>query len=342
MTWLQRPLAGLFCRPLNWQSFDCQFFFLLAAAWCGLASSPVLAAPQITPLQRLDFGVLAVRSNAATSALTLSPQGLTSYDSAFVAITAAVPGRYRLTGYPAFTDITVSMSAGPINLANGTPGESLFVSTAITRPLVLRTDVNGQVDFDLGATLTTSGSNILYLDGVYIGHPGLTLNFLVAGQPQFTNHQIDVDLVLRTSLALAEVQKLSFGKLAVFSSATDQASLKLDPDGQTTITNAGAAKIVRFGNETPATFKVTTGAAYAPVSITLPAGTVYLTHQSQSPSIARLLATNFVSLPTSANAKLDASGALEFRLGATLRTELTANPYQDGLYTGSYLLDVEY
>ncbi|MDP2787756.1 MAG: DUF4402 domain-containing protein [Pseudomonadota bacterium] len=310
--------------------------------WLGLASSSAFAAPQIVMLQRLDFGVLAIRANAVASALTLSPLGATSYGSAFVSIAAAVPGRYRLTGYPAFTDISVSMSASPINLASGVLGETLTVSTAVTNPLVLHTDVNGQVDFNLGATLTTSGSSVLYPDGVYVGHPGLTLNFNVAGVPQFTNHQIDVDVVLRTSLVLTEMEQLSFGKLAVFSSATDQATLKLEPNRQVTIVNAGSAKIVRFGNETPGVFKVTTGAAYAPVTITLPATTIYLTHQSLSPDVARLLATDFVSLPTSANAKLDANGTMEFRLGATLRTEQTAKRYQDGLYSGSYLLDVEY
>jgi hypothetical protein len=52
--------------------------------------------------------------------------------------------------------------------------------------------------------------------------------------------------------------------------------------------------------------------------------------------------TDFVSQPLSANAKLDANGALEFRVGATLRTEQIAKRYQDGLYTGSFLIDVEY
>jgi hypothetical protein len=216
------------------------------------------------------------------------------------------------------------------------------VATSVTNPLLLHTDVNGQVDFNLGATLSTSGSSVLYPDGVYVGHPGLTLNFTEAGMPQFTNHQIDVDVVLRTTLVLTQNEKLTFGKLVVFSSATDQASLKLETNGQVTIANAGSAKIVRFGNETPAVIKVTTGAAYAPISITLPASTVYLTHQSLSPDVARLLVTDFDSLPTSANAKLDANGALEIRLGATLRTEQTAKRYQDGVYTGTFLLDVEY
>lgn len=339
-----RPFVGQFCKQLNRQPFDCRYFFMLARILMlfGLASTSVFADPQILTLQRLDFGILAIRANATPSTLTLSPQGSANYGSAFVTIATGTPGRYRLTGYPAFTDISVSMSASTINLASGVPGESLTVATAITKPLALRTDINGQVDFDLGASLTTSGSNVLYQDGVYVGHAGLTLTFNVAEVAQFSIQPIDVDVVLRTNLAVAESAKLNFGRLVVFSSAADQASMNLAPNGQVSIHNPGAAKILRFGSETPAIFQVTTGAAYVPVTLTLPSGTVYLTHQSLSSDVARLLVTDFVSLPTSANARLDANGALEFRVGATLRTEQTAKRYQDGVYSGAYLLDVEY
>lgn len=286
--------------------------------------------------------MLAIRANTVPNVFTLSPLGLTTYGSAFLQITTATPGRYRLTGYPAFTDITLTMTASPVSVASGVPAETLTVATAITQPLTLRTDVNGQVEFDLGANLVTSGNSAPYLDGVYLGLAGLTFNFNVAGVPQFTNHAIEVDAVLRTMLDLAEIEPLSFGKLVVFSSATDEARLKLDPNGQVTLTNAGNAKIIRFGNETPGVFKVTTGAPYSAVNITLPTSTIYLTHQSQSADVARFLVTDFVSQPLSANAKLDANGALEFRVGATLRTEQIAKRYQDGLYTGSFLIDVEY
>jgi hypothetical protein len=312
------------------------------ALFTWLVVSAAYAAPDIVTLRRLDFGVLAIRANTAPFVYSLSPLGLSNYGNAFVQVTPATPGRYRLTGYPAFTDITLTMSASTVNLVSGVPSETLTVSTAITQPLTLRTDVNGQVEFDLGANLVTSGSNVPYLDGDYLGLAGLTFNFDVAGVPQFTNHAIEVDAVLRTTLALTEIEPLTFGKLVVFSSATDEARLKLDPNSQVTLTNAGNAKIVRFGNETPGVFKVTTGSSYSTVTITLPTSTIFLTHQSLSPDVARFLVTDFVSLPSSANAKLDSTGALEFRLGATLRTEQTAKRYQDGVYTGSFLIDVEY
>jgi len=286
--------------------------------------------------------VVAITSNGVPSAVTLSPQGSVVYGDAFVPVAAATPGRYRLTGCPAATEISVSMSASPLGLSSGAPGEALTVSTAVTQPLTLLTDQNGEAEFDLGATLTTSGSGQLYQDGSYLGSPTLTLSYIAAGVPVLNDQEIEVDLELRTSLALAQVEALDFGRLAVFSSPTDQASLRLDPNGGVTVINAGTARILRFGGELPATFRVTAGAAFAPITINLPGETVYLTHQSQSAGVARLLLTDFITQPASGAAALNTQGELEFRLGATLRTEQTAKPYQDGEYSGTFSLTVEY
>jgi hypothetical protein len=324
------------------QTQVCRKLFLFGALLFSLAVPPAAAAPQIEALQRLDFGVLAITDNSAPSSVVLSPAGSAAYGTGYVFVAAATPGRYRLTGYPAYTDMTVSMAAPAFGLASGVPGETLSVSAAVTRPLVLHTDQNGQVEFDLGATLTTSGSGQPYPDGVYLGRPTLTLSFLVAGVPVESYQDVEVDVELRTSLALVEVESLDFSRLAVFASATDQATLTLAPNGAVTVVNAGTAKIVRFGGERPGTFRVSTGAAYAPVAINLPVGTVYLTHASQSADVARLLVTDFVSQPASGDAKLNAQGELEFRLGATLRTEQTTKPYQDGVYSGTFSLTVEY
>ena len=344
MSSLQRPLVGRFCNFHYRQSLDCRSSFTHAViaflSWLGVSTA--YAAPDIVTLRRLDFGVLAIRANTEPFVFTLSPLGQTTYGNAFVQVTTATPGRYRLTGYPAFTDITLTMSASSASLVSGVPAETLTVSTAITQPLTLRTNVNGQVEFDLGSNLVTSGSSTPYLDGAYLAQAGLTFNFEVAGVPQFTNHVIEVDATLRTTLALTEIEPLTFGKLVAFSSANDVARLKLDPNSQVTLTNAGSAKVVRFGDETPGVFKVTTGASYSPVTVTLPSTPIYLTHQSLLSDVARFLVTDFVSLPSSANAKLDATGALEFRIGATLRTEQTTKRYQDGVYTGSYQINVEY
>jgi hypothetical protein len=339
-----RTYCATCCSNSHLRSKYFRWLFLLRAL-CLLvfcSAFPVHAAPQIEALQRLNFGIVAITSNAAPSSFVLSPSGSAAYGTGFVFVGSATPGRYKLTGYPAFTNINLTMDSNPLSLANGTPGEILSVSAAIPKPMSLRTDQNGQVEFNLGATLTTSGSSFPYQDGIYIGSPTLTLNFTVAAEPVLSYQEIEVDLELRTSLVLVQVEALDFGRLAVFSSPTDESSIRISPNGGISILNPGAAKIVRFGGEKPATFQISTGAAYAPIQINLPSESIYLTHQSQSSEVARLRATDFATLPMPGDAKLNAQGALEFRLGATLRTELTTKPYQDGVYSGTFPLTVEY
>ena len=323
------------------QLYSCRWLFVLGNMIVSLAPNAVQAVPQIETLQRLDFGVLAMPSNSAPSTVALSPNGNASYGAGYVYVAAATPGRYRLTGYPAFTDISVSMVNSSVNLL-GISNETFTLSSALSKPAVIRTDINGQAVFDLGASLTSNGSGLPYLDGIYLGRPTLNMAFSVAEVPQLVNHDIDVDLVMRTSLSLAQVEPLNFGRLAMFSSPTEQASLVLSPNGGVSINNAGTARIIRFGSETPGTYQVSSGAAFAPVRITVPTDTVYLVHQSQSSEVARILVTDFVALPTAGNAKLTAQGTLDIRVGATLRTELTPKHFVDGEYAGTFLLNVEY
>ena len=339
-----RLLLGRTGRKNLQQPFGFRRFVAFGVVLWALAlnAGPVWAEPQIVTLQRLDFGTLAITTNAAPNTLVVTPLGGATYGTGYVYIAAVKSGRYRLTGYPAYTDISVTLTATPLQLASGVPGEALTVSLATTQPQLLHTDQNGEVTFDLGATLTTSGSGQPYQDGAYAGLPMLTLNFDVAGQPQVSYQNIDADVALRSSLLLTEVQPLNFGKLAVFSSASDQSTLVLGSNGLITLSNPGTARIVRFGGETPATIRVTTGASFAPVQIQLPVAPVYLTHQSLAPEVARLVVTDFAAQPVSGSAILDALGAMDFRIGATLRTEQTSKRYQDGVYTGTYEVTVEY
>lgn len=322
----------------------CRKFFPSCLLLLALTSpQPSIAlTPQITELQRLDFGVLAVTSNAVISSVVLAPQGTAAYAPAFVFIGAASPGRYRLTGYPPFADITVSMGATDLALSGTGPGELLTVSNAISRPLTLHTDQDGMVEFDLGATLATSGGTTLYEDGPYLGRPALTLSFMFESQAVVSHYDIDARVELRSTLRLVEVDRLDFGRFVALSSASDQASMTLSPTGAIAINNPAEARILRLGGESPARFRITAGAAFAPVTVVLPADTIYLTHQSQSPTVARLLVSDFTTDPTAGNLRLDAQGAIELRLGATLRTEQTTSRYQDGEYSGTFSLTVEY
>lgn len=339
----QAQCSGASMENLRWPSLHRRFFSfirLCVALW--LSNFAHAAAPTLTELQTIDFGVLALVSNVVTATAQLSPQGNTAYHSNFVFISAASPGRYRLEGYPPYTNMTVSLSSATLALNGAGPGELLTLASPVTRPVTLRTDQNGAVEFSLGATLATSGNGIPYEDGTYLGRPILTLAFEVDGVPVQGYHDIDSRVELRSSLELTELDTFDFGRISVSASASNQASLTLRPDGLYAISNSGTARIIMFGGATPGRFRISAGAAFAAVSVTLPSGTIYLTHTSNSASIARLLVDNFTIQPSAGNLKLDAGGAVEFRLGATLSTELGTRQYADGEYTGTFPLTVEY
>ena len=312
------------------------------AVGLALAAAPARAAADITALRTLDFGVLAVTDNGAPASARLSPNGLLGLDSGIVFVAAAAPGRYRLRGLPPFTLLQLNMPPAVLTLRGAGLGAQLAATHAAPRPQSLRTDLEGTVEFDLGATLTTDGSGMRYEDGLYVGRAMLELTFEVDGALVASYPEIDLGVELRSTLSLVQIQPLDFGKLSVLAAADGQAALRLAPNGQLALDGSGSARIVRYGGESPGIFRVSGGGAFARVRVELPATTVYLTHQSQAPAVPRLLVSDFVTQPRPDQLQLDARGDLEFRLGATLRTEQGPGIYQDGTYTGLFSMTLAY
>lgn len=324
----------------GWREF-CRFRFFQLILWtpCFVLASP----PEIMELQALNFGVLALTSNIAPSHLVVSPQGNATYGANLISIGPPTPGRYRLSGYPPHTSMSASLNPANLALRGTGPGEQLSISSASTNPVLLFTDHNGVVEFSLGATLSTSGNGLFYGDGPYLGRSILVLNFEYNSETVQSYQYIDAAVELRSALELTQIDSLSFGQIAVFSSNTAQATISLTPSGQIGISNTPSARVIRFGGERPGRFRVSSGAAYASVTVNLPTETIYLIHSSQSPFVARLLVENFAFQPNSSGTlKLDSTGTAEFRIGASLSTEQTAKPYQDGVYRGIFPLTVEY
>lgn len=319
-----------------------RFLLWLLAAFAGMCALAAQAAPQIEVLRGLDFGALAVTSNAVPSSLVLSPQGSASYGAGMVFVAASTPGRYRLSGYPAFTDMVPAITPTPLHRGGSGMSEALMLAQVVTRPATLRTDASGSVEFDLGATLSLSGTGQPYEDGHYRATATLTLSFEHAGQPVFSYQDIEATVEVRSTLGLVQVQSLDFGRLSVSGSAADQASLTISPNGIISVHGPGQARIVRLLGGRPGIFRVLSGAAFAPVNVVLPAEPVELRHQSQSPEVASLLVTDFTTYPSGQNLKLNALGEMEFHLGATLRTEQGVRRYVDGEYSATFPLSVEY
>jgi len=308
---------------------------LLHSSWCA-------AAPEITELQALNFGAIAVRDNTVVSTVRVSANGSPSYTGQVLFVSAPSPGVYRVTGLPPFVTLSLSMLSSPATMSGQVGGATLTVASPLTQPSELRTNAQGEVEFRLGASMNTSGNSTLYEDGVYQAYPTLELSFALEGEIQTAKLDIEAAITLRSALDLSQVQELDFGRIVAFSAATDQASYTLHPNGAAHVSTPGSARIIRFGNSNPARIRVSGGAPFASISLDLPDSVVYLTHSSRAAEVARLEVDSFTVLPVPGEMKLDANGALELRIGATLKTEQSARRYADGEYTGTYSLTVNY
>ncbi len=130
---------------------------------------PALA-DSITEDTSLNFGTIALKDNLAQYNLRVALNGQITNDDAIVILSPGYPAQFSLTGFPANTLITISVSpaAGDTQLAGFTnPSSSQFQVHNFETLSPFNTDANGEKTFTMGATLTTSGIGS-YMDAMYI------------------------------------------------------------------------------------------------------------------------------------------------------------------------------
>ncbi len=294
----------------------------------------------LTPLDAFDFGKLAVPSNSLVHSVIMSRNGGYTTPGQFILIEPGNAGRYRLSGYPPSTPVTFSIPASPLFIDSGPPSPELTVS-AVSQQTPISTDLNGELIFSLGATLSSNGSGVAYGDGTYTGVVPLTVTYPTAGGSEFREHDIQFTAQLQTTLVLTEVTGLSFGPIGAWASPADSASLTIGPQGSALVSSPGAARIVLLGGVSPGVFQVVSGAPGAVVHITLPAE-VSMSLDGGALDTPRFRVTDFTTSPASNALRFNSQGVLDIKLGATIRTELTASAYPDGDYSGTYILTVNY
>lgn len=304
-----------------------------------LCSSPVWAFT-LTPLDGFDFGKLAIPSNSLVHSVIMSRNGGYTTPGQFILIEPGNAGRYRLSGYPPSTPVTFSIPASPLLIDSGPASPELTVS-AVTQQTPISTDVNGELVFSLGATLSSNGSGVAYGDGTYSGTVPLTVTYPTAGGSEFREHDIQFTAQLQTTLVLTELTGLSFGPIGAWPSPADSASLTIGPQGSALVSSPGAARIILLGGVSPGVFQVISGAPGAPVQITLP-GEISMSLVGGALDTPRFRVTDFTTSPASNALRFNSQGVLDIKLGATIRTELTAGTYPDGEYSGTYTLTVNY
>lgn len=318
-------------------SFFVRRFFWVHAWLCSVAIAQVDTV-SLDVLVPLDFGTLAVSRNDLSYSLTLSATGIYGFSQGILLVTPGQPARYRVKGLPANTTVTLELFPGFLSRP-GNVGPYLTIKDG-SWPKTLASDQQGEVVLQLGASIATDGNGVGYPDGSYAGAFTLRLNYPTSAMLTYRDFELDASVQLMNTLTIVEQQELQFGKISAWAANTGSARMTLSPSGEVILSDSGGARILSYGSATPGIYQVTGGAPFTPVKLSLPVAEVALTAVNGF-TAARLFVGDFKVRPAD-DLVLDGNGQLEFRLGATLRTEQTAAPVNAGNYKGTFSLLIEY
>lgn len=315
----------------------------LALVFVLLNPASSLADPALDVVDRMDFGVFALRNNSAPSALRLSASERVTASGEIIPIGAATAGNYHLSGFPASIILTFELDNTQLSEGGfGLPEH--FQVTNYEFPASLVTNSAGEADFALGARLQSSGSGTPYSDAPYEGSTQLRIRYWSTSANEFLTYIDQIDIVARvqSTLSVVENQPLSFGAIAAFSHPSAVAQLRLSPKGILSTSSTGpGARLVALGGALPGKFQITGAAANQTINIIPQSGSIFLTHTTLGSNSARFVAKDFTTLP-STTGQTNALGELSVALGASLETEAGAQGYASGEYRGTYTLEVSY
>lgn len=316
----------------------------LAALLFLLASTTSHAQILIEEQTRMDFGTLAVTANTTVSRFTYPRTGNNiNIQGQFILISSGSPGRYRFSGFPANTTLTISLNNTSLAAVGVGISEQLFVDNYDIGTVA--TNADGEAEMELGARLSTTGNGGSYADVEFSGNTVLRVEYW---QPDvsafvFNTQVVEVDAALRSTLIINEEQALNFGTLFARSSTTEQAVMNLSPTGSYTIDEAGDTRLVSLVSPDQAVLRVSGAAPNYSLSITPQTSDVLLQHTQIPGSSPHFILSNLVTSPDNLGVA-DENGELLITLGGTLKTELTAFPtiYPSGQYEGTYQFTVTY
>lgn len=144
-------------------------FALAALAGLTAAQGSPTAAQSIVEERGLTFGSLAIPSNITAGTVTVAPDGSVITTGSVISVVRGTPGRYRITGLLAQSQVSLSYMATPMLPDAGPGGPASFTIESVLAPDLVVTDGTGGASIDLGATLATSGDGRPYADGGYRG-----------------------------------------------------------------------------------------------------------------------------------------------------------------------------
>jgi len=155
-------------------------YYLLILLVFLLCKSFDAQAATVNEIKSLSFGTIALKDNNASYVMNIAFSGQISADPAFVIIDAGHPGLWELNGFPQHTPINVTFIIPDVQtqLAGASdPSTSQFTITQHhTFGPIITTDALGNALFNVGATLTTSGSGF-YKDATYLSHMTVMVSY---------------------------------------------------------------------------------------------------------------------------------------------------------------------
>jgi hypothetical protein len=317
--------------------------FLTILFWLATTTA-VKSQPLIEEQQRLNFGTLAIASNASVSRFTYPRTGSNiNIEGQFALIASGSPGRYSFTGFPAYTVLSVSLNNTTLTALGGGFFEPLTVDNYDFAELT--TDAQGEAELSLGARLNTTGNGGSYVDAPYSSSTVLRVDYW---QPDvkgyvFNIKTIDLETELRSTVTINQEQQLHFGTLFARSSNAGQAVLTLSTSGSYTISEPGNSRLISLVKPDQGVLRVSGAAPYYNLTITAQATDVLLEHTESPGSAPHFILSDLVTSP-GGTVRTNADGELLIKIGGTLKTELTVSPaiYPSGQYEGIYELTVSY
>ncbi|MDH5258742.1 MAG: DUF4402 domain-containing protein [Gammaproteobacteria bacterium] len=159
------------------KSYSCNFLLVTALFACLVI--PPAYSDTIIEQSYLDFGTIALKNNASTYTIRVRYTGQIINDPEIIIVTPGTPAEYLLTGFPASTLLTITVTSlagittSPISPV---PGNQQFTISNFDYLPSVSTNATGEATIYVGATLTSSGTGV-YDDTLYVTTTNLVITY---------------------------------------------------------------------------------------------------------------------------------------------------------------------
>jgi hypothetical protein len=137
---------------------------------------PLAALSNVLVVQPLNFGKIAITSNATVSTTTVRRNGSQLSTNKILIVQQGAPAILQLSNFPIYATLSLSATM-PVSSGMPYSGSEQFTLTALDIPATIKVDGLGEATLLVGGTLATSGlGGMYYNDAVY--HIYVDIEFL--------------------------------------------------------------------------------------------------------------------------------------------------------------------